>query len=169
MIWSVGYSINRSRVAFVVQPAPEINLAQALLMCSPEGFAVEYEINPWMAGHVGAIDRQLAIQQWQALYRQLSLLAGIEVMDANPAWPDLVFTANAGLPLSTEKTFILSNFRHPQRQGEKSINRHWFETRGWQCVELDDSISFEGAGDALFASPPIGCHCMSAARSSRCA
>jgi N-dimethylarginine dimethylaminohydrolase len=127
-------------------------LAQTLLMCSPEGFAVAYEINPWMSGHVGTIDHQLAVQQWLALYQHLSLQADIEIMAADPAWPDLVFTANAGLPLPAEKTFILSNFRHPQRQGEKAINRDWFETHGWRCVELDVDVSFEGAGDALFDS-----------------
>jgi len=121
-------------------------------MCSPEGFVVEYEINPWMAGHVGAIDHQRAVQQWQALHRQLSLLADIDVMTADPAWPDLVFTANAGLHLPAENAFILSSFRHPQRRGEKLINHHWFEARGWNCVELDAGISFEGAGDALFDS-----------------
>lgn len=127
-------------------------MAQTLLMCSPEGFAVEYEINPWMNGQVGQISRLLAGEQWQQLLRRLSVLADIEVMAADPAWPDLVFTANAGLPLVREKIFILSNFKYPQRQGEKTINCRWFEAHGWRCVELDTSISFEGAGDALLDS-----------------
>lgn len=127
-------------------------MAQTLLMCSPEGFAVEYEINPWMSGHVGQISRAVAAEQWQLLYQQLAMLADIEVMPGDTAWPDLVFTANAGLPLLQEKIFVLSNFKYPQRQGEKDINRRWFEARGWRCVELDASISFEGAGDALLDS-----------------
>jgi N-dimethylarginine dimethylaminohydrolase len=73
-------------------------------------------------------------------------------MHGDPAWPDLVFTANAGLPLLREKKIILSNFRHPQRQGEKMINRVWFEDAGWTCIELPDGAVFEGAGDALFDS-----------------
>jgi N-dimethylarginine dimethylaminohydrolase len=127
-------------------------VSQTLLMCSPEGFAVNYEINPWMKGQVGRISRSLASEQWQFLRRQLSKLAEVAVMDGDPAWPDLVFTANAGLALPREKVFVLSNFRFPQRQGEKAINRRWFEARGWRCVELDAMVKFEGAGDALLDS-----------------
>jgi N-dimethylarginine dimethylaminohydrolase len=127
-------------------------VTQTLLMCSPEGFAVNYEINPWMKGQVGRINRPLAEAQWYLLRHRLSVLAEIEVMPGDLAWPDLVFTANAGLPLPQEKVFILSNFRYPQRQGEKAINRRWFEGRGWRCVELNVAIGFEGAGDALVDS-----------------
>jgi N-dimethylarginine dimethylaminohydrolase len=127
-------------------------MSQALLMCSPEGFAVNYEINPWMKGHVGQISRSLACRQWQFLRQQLAELADVTVMDGDPAWPDLVFTANAGLALLREKVFVLSNFRYPQRQGEKAINRRWFEAHGWRCVELDVAVKFEGAGDALLDS-----------------
>ena len=127
-------------------------MTQTLLMCSPEGFAVDYEINPWMQGHVGAIDKPCAERQWQTLRDKLATLARIEVMPGDRAWPDLVFTANAGLPIIERKVFVLSNFRHAQRQGEKEIDRRWFAARGWQCVELDAGIRFEGAGDALFDS-----------------
>jgi N-dimethylarginine dimethylaminohydrolase len=123
-----------------------------LLMCSPEGFAVNYEINPWMHGQIGQISPAVAKEQWQNLYRQLAELADIEVMKGDAAWPDLVFTANAGLPVACEKIFILSNFKHPERQGETPICRRWFEDRGWSCVALDPDVSFEGAGDALVDS-----------------
>lgn len=113
---------------------------------------MNYEINPWMNGHMGRICAALAEQQWHLLHQRLSTLADIVVMEADPAWPDLVFTANAGLPLPQEKIFVLSNFKYPQRQGEKAINRRWFEAHGWRCVELDAAISFEGAGDALLDS-----------------
>ncbi|MEN9481704.1 MAG: hypothetical protein RLZZ298_3099 [Pseudomonadota bacterium] len=123
---------------------------QTLVMCSPEGFAVNYEINPWMKQQIGHVASALAIHQWQMFFDQLSALTAISVMPASPAWPDLVFTANAGLPLPGEKKIILSNFRHPQRQGETAINRAWFETLGWECIDLPATTVFEGAGDALF-------------------
>ena len=124
--------------------------AETLLMCSPEGFAVNYEINPWMAHQIGCVSSELAVVQWRGLFAALSEVARIEVMSADPAWPDLVFTANAGLPLPRERRFVLSNFRHPQRQGEQQIDRAWFAAAGWQCVELPAEAFFEGAGDALF-------------------
>ncbi|MDD5248692.1 MAG: arginine deiminase-related protein [Rhodocyclaceae bacterium] len=123
---------------------------ETLLMCTPEGFAVDYDINPWMTAQVGRVSSVLATAQWRALFEQLSALAEVRLMPGNRAWPDLVFTANAGLPLPREKKFILSNFRHPQRQGETAIDRAWFEADGWNCIELPSAALFEGAGDALF-------------------
>lgn len=120
-----------------------------LLMCSPEGFAVNYEINPWMREQVGNVDHSVAVTQWRRLFDTLSRLIEIDVMPSDPAWPDLVFTANAGLPLPDGKRFVLANFRHPQRQGEKQLNRAWLKARGWECIELPSEINFEGAGDAL--------------------
>lgn len=127
-------------------------MTQRLLMCSPEGFAVSYEINPWMAGQIGRTDPALAARQWRFLHEQLSGLAAIEVMAGDAAWPDLVFTANAGLPLPDGKTLVLASFRHRQRQGETAITRRWFEDRGWRCVPLEAGVHFEGAGDALLDS-----------------
>lgn len=125
---------------------------ETLVMCSPDGFAVNYEINPWMEHQIGHVSSPLAARQWQMLFDKLSALTEIKVMTGSPAWPDLVFTANAGLPLIEEKKIILSNFRHPQRQGETAIDRAWFEAEGWACIDLPASTVFEGAGDALFDS-----------------
>ncbi len=127
-------------------------MSATLLMCSPKGFAVNYEINPWMKNQAGNIIHDLALSQWQALFNILSGKAKVQVMPADPAWPDLVFTANVGLPVPVTKHFILSNFKHPQRQGEKPLNRAWFESQGWECVELPSEVRFEGAGDALVDS-----------------
>ncbi len=127
-------------------------MPETLVMCTPEGFAVNYEINPWMQHQIGHVSPELAVAQWHGLFDKLSALADVKLMRGNPAWPDLVFTANAGLPLPREKKFILSNFKHPQRQGEKEINRAWFEEAGWVCIDLPDGAVFEGSGDALFDS-----------------
>lgn len=118
-------------------------------MCSPEGFAVSYEINPWMREHIGDVAPAVALAQWQHLFETLSRAAEIQVMPGDAAWPDLVFTANAGLPLPGGKRFVLSNFKYPQRQGEKHLYRNWLAARGWECIGLPDGVSFEGAGDAL--------------------
>ncbi len=127
-------------------------MTEKLLMCTPEGFAVNYEINPWMHDQIGHVSPDSATSQWQQLFNKLSVLAEISLIKGDPAWPDLVFTANAGLPLFGNKQIILSNFKHPQRQGEKEINRSWFEADGWDCIDLPDATVFEGAGDALFDS-----------------
>lgn len=127
-------------------------MQETLVMCTPESFSVKYEINPWMQHQIGLVVSELAVAQWRGLFEKLSVLANIELINGDPAWPDLVFTANAGLPLARQKKFILSNFRYPQRQGENAIIRTWFETAGWTCINLPDDAVFEGAGDALFDS-----------------
>lgn len=127
-------------------------MTERFAMCDPQGFAVNYEINPWMKDQVGLVDHGLACVQWQGLYQALTTVAEVDLLAADAAWPDLVFTANAGLPLPHTQQVVLSNFRHPQRQGEKPINKAWFAARGWQCLELPDEVAFEGAGDALFDS-----------------
>lgn len=123
-----------------------------LLMCDPNSFGVAYEINPWMAHQVGCVDASQAIAQWEALHAALSRVAEVKVMPSDKAWPDLVFTANAGLVLPGTNQVVLANFKHPERQGEKALNRAWFEEQGWGCIELPDDLPFEGAGDALFDS-----------------
>ena len=127
-------------------------MSQTLVMCTPEGFAVNYEINPWMHDQIGHVAHDLAAKQWQMLCNKLSAQAEIRLIPGDRAWPDLVFTANAGLPLIKERKFILSNFKHPQRRGEKEINRVWFTQAGWDCIDLPKATVFEGAGDALFDS-----------------
>lgn len=127
-------------------------MPEVLLMCTPDTFAINYEINPWMQHQIGHVLPELAAVQWHGLFDKLSAMADVKLMRGNPAWPDLVFTANAGLPLPREKKFILSNFKYSQRQGEKAVNYAWFDAAGWTCINLPDSAIFEGAGDALFDS-----------------
>jgi N-dimethylarginine dimethylaminohydrolase len=118
-------------------------------MCSPCSFDVNYEINPWMYQQKGKVNKAKATSQWLRLQCLLENVIEVKTMPGVAEWPDLVFTANAGLPLPGNQ-IILSNFMHPERQGEKEINRAWFESIGWSCLDLPSDVIFEGAGDALF-------------------
>ncbi len=119
-----------------------------LLMCRPDHFGIEYEINPWMDTARGA-DRPLALTQWEALVALLrSFGATVELLDPVPGLPDLVFTANAGLVW--RELFFPSVFRHAQRQGEEPHFARWMAGRGRQIRPLPSGANFEGAGDALF-------------------
>lgn len=124
-----------------------------ILMCPPDYFGIEYEINPWMR-RTRPSDFDRAQQQWQALHDQLVKL-GVDVRLMTPVdgLPDLVFTANAGLMF--EDRVFLSQFRHGARQGETPIDREWFAAAGLQTVTLPDGWSFEGAGDALFCGETL--------------
>ncbi len=119
------------------------------LMCPPDYYGIEYEINPWMSLQRRA-DSKLARRQWEDLYTLLTghLEARVELISPVKGLPDMVFTANAGLVFGGQ--FILANFRHSQRQGESPHFRSWFDKRGYQVHTLPPDQYFEGAGDGLF-------------------
>ncbi len=119
-----------------------------ILMCKPDFYGIEYEINPWMNRLVGT-DAATSSRQWQALHDTLVDL-GVEISLVEPmkGLPDLVFTANAGLVYRS--IFIPSKFRHGVRQVEEPFYTAWFQNRGWDVVNIPEKHYFEGAGDALF-------------------
>jgi N-dimethylarginine dimethylaminohydrolase len=131
----------------VTVPSPQI------LMCPPEYYGIHYEINPWMRRERQA-DHGLAMTQWTALRELLEACgADIRLLPAQPGLPDLVFTANAAMIF--QSTAILARFRHPERQGEETIDAAWFETQGLRVRRLPPDMYFEGAGDALFCGDTL--------------
>jgi ornithine--oxo-acid transaminase len=136
-------------------PAEEIYTRErattpTLLMCRPLQYEVNYVINPWMSGNMGSSSRVRATEQWNRLRDILSQLAPLVLIDPVPGWPDMVFTANAGL--AHEGTVALSSFSHVERQGEEQYFREFFSAAGYRIVALPRDRPFEGEGDALFSS-----------------
>jgi N-dimethylarginine dimethylaminohydrolase len=119
-----------------------------ILMCRPDHYGVEYEINPWM--HVqDRVDRDLARRQWQALFDAYRSAGADVILEPQvEGLPDMVFSANAGLVRGRQA--VLSRFRHAERRGEEPLWRAAFERRGFEVIVPSDEISFEGAGDGLF-------------------
>ena len=120
------------------------------LMCAPDYFGGEYNINPWMTDNLGRVDSTRAKRQWLSLFESLSKFATIELLKPRPNLPDMVFTANAGLV--REDSFIPSHFQYLERRREETHFRKWFSARGYHLTDLAFSVSFEGEGDALFQS-----------------
>ncbi len=119
------------------------------LMCPPDHYDVDYVINPWMEGNIHKSSRERAVQQWEGLYHIIKdhSHAVVDLVKPEVGWPDMVFTANAGLVL--DKTVVLSRFYHKERQGEEPYFKQWFESQGYTVYELPKELPFEGAGDAL--------------------
>ena len=117
------------------------------LMCAPHHYEVDYVINPWMEGNIHKSSKDNAVEQWQALYQIISEKAAVDLVKPQSGWPDMVFTANAGLVLG--RTVVLSRFLHKERQGEEPFFKQWFESQGFTVHELPKDLPFEGAGDAL--------------------
>ncbi len=117
-----------------------------LLMCPPRFFEIDYEINPWMHKS-NQIDPQIALKEWEALkltYQNLG--CQVEIIEPTQGWPDMVFTANAGLTYGDHK-LLLSKFKFAERQGEEPFFKYWFQQRNWTVTELD--IPFEGQGESF--------------------
>lgn len=126
---------------------PQIH-APRILMCPPDHYGIEYEINAWMDKDKQA-DHRLAVAQWEGLREKLQAAgASIELMQPAKGLPDMVFTANAGLVYHDR--IILSRFRPEQRRGEEPLDRRWFEANGFTVESPPAGFFFEGAGDALF-------------------
>ena len=90
-----------------------------LLLCPPDYYGIEYEINPWMSRARGA-DTPLVQAQWRGLHEKLlSLGCNVHLVPPKPKLPDMVFTANAGLTVG--RKFIPSNFRHKERAAEAPL------------------------------------------------
>jgi len=130
-------------------------MMRELLLCPPDHYGIEYEINPWMSRERGA-EAALAKKQWSKLHATLSQLkCNINLIPPQPKLPDMVFTANAGLAVGRQ--FIPSNFRHKERAGEAPHFARWMEHRGYQISWLPSDYFFEGEGDALFAVDTLFC------------
>lgn len=119
-----------------------------LLVCPPDYFRIDYEINPWMRRSNG-VDPERAVQQWHRLMQVLEQDVGValERMQPVPGLPDLVFTANAGVVVG--RKVVTSRFRHPERQREEAHFEAWFREHGYEVITLGESLYFEGAGDLL--------------------
>lgn len=124
-----------------------------ILMCRPDHYGIEYEINPWMSRDRQA-DHALAVEQWTNLVALLeSLSASISLVEPIRGLPDMVFTANAGMIY--RQMAVLSRFHHPQRQGEEPHFQRWFSEHEFSVLIPPNSIHFEGAGDALFCGDTL--------------
>jgi len=117
------------------------------LMCAPDHYDVDYVINPWMEGNIHKSSRDRAVEQWNKLYNVIKDHAIVDLVAPEKGWPDMVFSANAGLVLG--KNVVLSRFLHKERQGEEPYFQQWFAENGFKVYTLPKDLPFEGAGDAL--------------------
>jgi len=121
-------------------------------MCDPEYFGIDYEINPWMDVK-NQPDKDLAKKQWENIKNTfVSLGINVDVMNSQKGLPDMVFTANAGLPF--KDVFFLSNFKYKERRPESNHFRDFFKNN-FEIIEFPEEIKFEGQGDAFFADNRI--------------
>jgi N-dimethylarginine dimethylaminohydrolase len=126
-----------------------------LLLCPPDFYTVRYEINPWMS-RAREVNHALACDQWAHLCRTLAgLKQHMKLVPAEKDWPDMVFTANAGLVQG--RRVMLGNFRFAERAGEQHGFEQWFRGQGFEVTRVPPRMVFEGEGDALWFNGTLVC------------
>jgi len=118
------------------------------LMCPPQWYAVDYVINPWMAGNLHRPTRDGAFAQWNGLYQRLLQIADVKLLHPRQGAPDMVFVAHTALV--QHGVAALSSFAHIERRVEEQHLRQWLEDAGFLLWETPHETAFEGEGDAAF-------------------
>ncbi|NNN04676.1 MAG: amidinotransferase [Elusimicrobia bacterium] len=141
---------------FSLKNCPPMPLPSGVLMCAPDHYQVLAVKNPYMAGHIGAVDRVRARRQWEDV-REAFDAAGcpVSLIEPVPGLEDMAFCANpslAGTRPDGERVALLSAMRHPSRRREADAFEAWYKTRGYRVVKLKAGghDTFEGSGDAVW-------------------
>ncbi|WP_030208276.1 dimethylargininase [Streptomyces bikiniensis] len=104
------------------------------LMCPPAHFTVTYSINPWM-DPTKPVDPPLALAQWEDLRdRYRALGHTVEVLEPDPALPDMVFAANGATVVGGR--VLGARFAYPERAAEADAHLDWFRRNGWAEEDL---------------------------------
>jgi len=141
---------------FSLRNCPLMPQPSGALMCAPEYYQVLAVRNPYMSGHVGAVDLARARLQWEQV-REAFDAAGcpVSLIEPTPGLEDMAFCANqslAGTRPDGEKVAVLSRMRHAARRREVEAFEAWYKKRGYRVVKLKGAghEAFEGSGDAIW-------------------
>ncbi|MEH0822453.1 MULTISPECIES: dimethylargininase [unclassified Micromonospora] len=123
-----------------------VSRKRTYLMCSPEHFAVEYAINPWMDVTTD-VDAELAVKQWDRLRETLVGLGhDVHLLSPEAGLPDMVFAANGAFVV--DGTVYGAQFKHEQRAAEAAAHRAFYESQGWRFIAPSETN--EGEGDFAY-------------------
>ncbi|MEU5908004.1 dimethylargininase [Micromonospora sp. NPDC047527] len=129
-----------------------VSRKRTYLMCSPEHFAVEYAINPWM-DVTTPVDRDLAVKQWDRLRETLVGLGhDVHVLTAEPGLPDMVYAANGAFMV--DGSVYGARFKHEQRAAEAAVHHAFYESQGWRFIAPSETN--EGEGDFAYVPEAHG-------------
>ena len=117
---------------------------QNLLMCRPDYFRIAYQINPYMDISSQPDEAKLTPEYAALVAAHEAAGHTLEFIDPDPAWPDMVYTANVALVRG--KKAVLANLPK-ERAGEVKLAKAWLQAHGYQT--FDCPVLFSGQGDAL--------------------
>lgn len=114
----------------------------------PDHFRIMYRINPFM-DPAHQPDHDLSQRQWSSMIAALTDQgARVDVIEARPDSPDMVYAQNLAFVWSREgRTHaLMSTMRHEQRRRERLTAEPWFAGRGHVVHHIDPAFE---AGDAF--------------------
>jgi len=142
---------------FRLDSLPSLPRPRRVVLTTPTHFDVEYVINPHMSENVGAVQKEVAWQQWKALRATYTALDCPPVLvNGQAGLPDMVFCANQTLPFydpdTATKGVVLSRMHSEHRADEVPYYARFFKDRGYRVETLPEDLDadFEGMGDALW-------------------
>jgi arginine dihydrolase len=142
-----------------VPQAPQAVLQRRFLMCSPEHFAITFEINPWM-GTGGQPDQAQSMKEWENLASCLQA-AGATVLryPSVHGLSDMVFPADVAV--ASGGRYAPARFRHAERRAEAEHGRERLTGLGMREMTWwdDGSDAFLEGGDVVaFADVLVAGH-----------
>ncbi len=122
-------------------------MPKQVLMCSPDYFDIEYEINVWMHQNDQPSDLT-AHHQWQKLHDIYADQLGwsVKQIASVKGLPDMVFTTDECTIVGDK--VLLSNFHYPERRPEVDYFEKWFRDNGYSNLKRAENY-FEGGGDTI--------------------
>jgi N-dimethylarginine dimethylaminohydrolase len=125
--------------------------ARRYVMTSPDFFAVDYAINPWMDPGV-PVDRRIAAAQWNSLYETyLRLGHTVDLIRPEPGLPDMVYAANGGFIAGD--TAVVARFTFAERAAESTAYAAWMSEHNYRVIETRHAN--EGQGDLLLVGETV--------------
>ncbi|MCG7606593.1 MULTISPECIES: dimethylargininase [Mycobacterium] len=132
-------------------PGPRTATTRHYAMTSPEYFAVEYAINPWM-DTATPVDPSRALAQWDTLRRVYADLGHtVDLIAPRTGLPDMVYAANGGFLVGDSA--VVARFAYPQRAAEAGAYADWMAAAGY-CPVRTEHVN-EGQGDLLLVGSKL--------------
>src|SRR2546423_203958 len=121
-------------------------MKKSVLMCPPDYFDIEYEINPWMHQD-SQPSGETAHEQWQKLHDIYRDKLGWQVELIQPVkhLPDMVFITDSALIIDNK--VLLNKFRYAERESETAYCEAWLKQNGY--TQIKQASYFVEGGDLL--------------------
>ena len=127
-----------------------------LLLCPPDYYGIEYEINPWMSRARGA-EAPLAQEQWKGLHDTLSKL-GLQDPSGCAATKPSRHGFHSQRRADRWSQIYSEQFPAQRaRRAKRRILRAGWKNTATRSSWLPNDLYFEGEGDALFSGDALFC------------